>query len=153
MPEWWPVADAAGAWKVRPGGEQTAELLDPDRLDLATERLEERPDFVEAGGVGGQNRAVGLAEAERVEVLDRDLIIDVEQESARVAAFAPAGAGLLDHADTRAGVVRRDRRARAGGAEADHEHVEVVDAHGAVVVIGRCASVPSQSSAARRTVS
>jgi hypothetical protein len=83
-----------------------------------------------------EHRAVGLPEAQRVEVLDGVGAIDLEQEAARVRAIAAARSRLLDHRDRGAGVVRGDRGGSTGRAEPDHEDVDLgrrVHAGGSVI--------------------
>jgi len=52
--------------------------------------LHELRDVCQTPCVRLENRAVGLAEAERVEVIERARPVDVEQKSARVDAVAAA---------------------------------------------------------------
>jgi hypothetical protein len=83
-----------------------------------------------------EHGAVGLPKAQRIEVLDRVRTVDLEQEAARVHAVAAARSRLLDHRDRGARVVRGDRGGGAGGAEPDHEDVDLgrrVHAGGSVI--------------------
>ena len=100
-----------------------------------------------------EHGAVGLSEAERVEVLDRTRPVDLEQKAARVHAVATARRGLLDDRDRRALVVGGDRGAGAGGAEPGDEDVDFVgQAHAGAPLMIRNGSEPSQPAAASRTI-
>jgi hypothetical protein len=66
---------------------------------------------------------VGLAEAERVEVLERVWAVDLKQKSAGVPAIAATGGRLLQNRHPRAGVLRGDRGRRAGRTEPDNQGI------------------------------
>ena len=105
------------------------------------------------GREGLEYGAVGLAEAQRVEMVHGLRPVDLEQEAAGVAAVATAGRGLLDDRHRRAGVVGGDRRRRSRRAEADDEDVD----RGRKLICGgpvmiRSGSEPSQPWAAARTI-
>jgi hypothetical protein len=78
---------------------------------------------VQPGGERLEHVARRLAEAQRVEVVDRVRAVDVEEEAARVQRVAAAVRHPLEHRDAGARVVGGDRRARARGAEADDRDV------------------------------
>ncbi len=108
---------------------------------------------MQAHGKGLEHRAIGLTEAERVEMVHGRRPGHVKQEAAGVNAVSTAGRCLLDHSHTGAGVVGSDRRARPGRAEADDENVDRVGrSHAGGAVMMRHGSEPSQSSAAARTM-
>ena len=135
------VVDVPGAREVRPRREHPAERPDVDGRGRPAERLEELGDVGESARVGLEHAPAGLAEAQRVEVIDSARPVDIEQEAAGVDAVAAARRCLLDDRDRRPTVVGRDRRRRPGGAEPDDEDVDLRRrAHAGGSVIGRYGS-------------
>jgi hypothetical protein len=130
----------AGAGEVRPAREHAGDL---DLAGLAAQRLEPRRHLVQAVGEGFQDVAGRLAEAQRVEVVDRARAVDVEEEAARVQRVAAAVGQLLQHGHPRARIMGRDRGVRARGVEAEDGDV----AHG-----WRNGSFPSHPTAASRSI-
>ena len=86
----------ARAREVRPRGEHATEGLEVDGCSGTAEIADELGNLQQPAGVCLEHDPVGLAEAQRFEVLHGARSVHVEQEATRVDAVTSAGRGLLE---------------------------------------------------------